>query len=196
MSMTTKVADDTPRWVRIFNWCCLAIAVVALVLLVRGVGLGRMRDLMVDTGVWFAYVVASGLGVLVLETLALRRLLGKETRGVGFGRTMATMLAGQAINAVTPTGKLGEATKVMLLGRWLSRGAVLAAVVKSNVINFFISVTVVAIGVPLIAMLFHLPPASATCCGRSGLASRRSPSCWPGCCSAACSRASSASRGD
>ncbi len=157
---THAMAHDAPAspWVRAFNWLCLGVAVVALAWLIRSVGVARMQSLMNDTGLWFLVVLASGLAMLALDTLALRQLLGRDAGAVGFARTAATMLAGQAINAVTPTGKLGEATKVVLLSRWSPRRAVLAAVVKTNVISFMINVVVVAIGVPLSGVLFDLPP--------------------------------------
>ena len=154
---TSGNGDRGARWLRVFNWVCFLVALVALGWMVRSVGFARMGELFATLGWWFGVLLANALLVTSLDALALRRLMAPESRMVGFPRVFGAILAGQAINLVTPGGKLGEATKVTLLGRRAPRRRIISAVVLAAVVNFLISVLVVSVGVPITAWLFDLP---------------------------------------
>jgi uncharacterized protein (TIRG00374 family) len=70
---------------------------------------------------------------------------------------IAAQLSGRAINILTPGGVLGEATKITMLVSSAPRGRVVSSIALLNLMSFYLSVTIVIIGVPLTALLVDLP---------------------------------------
>jgi hypothetical protein len=61
-------------------------------------------------------------------------------------------LAGRAVNAVTPTGNLGEAIKISVLTEHVSQARALATILLYNVVSFSVELGIVAVAAPIIAI--------------------------------------------
>jgi len=66
-----------------------------------------------------------------------------------------SQLAGRAVNAVTPSGNLGEAVKVSVLVEHVSQSRAVATILLYNVVSF--SVELVTVGVASLVMAIFLP---------------------------------------
>ena len=134
---------------RILNWIFLAVGLAGLAWLIKDVGPSHLEVLLVEVGWWFVVIVGVDLATSVLDAFALQLYL--RPSHIGFGRVLVAMLAGQAINQITPGGTLGEATKASLLAGQAPHGRVVSAVLLYNLMSLAISLVVLAVG-PLIAL--------------------------------------------
>ena len=64
---------------------------------------------------------------------------------------LAAQASGRAINVLTPGGALGEATKVAMLVGHAPRARIVSSIVLYNLATLYLSVVVLALGVPLTA---------------------------------------------
>lgn len=76
---------------------------------------------------------------------------------VSYWRVLAAQASGRAINVLTPSGALGEATKVSMLVGHAPRTRIVSAIVEFNLATLYLSVAVLVIGVPITAELVDLP---------------------------------------
>jgi uncharacterized protein (TIRG00374 family) len=114
----------------------IVISVVALVLAVRGVDLGRTADVLRTAAPgWIALMLAFSVGDLVLRGLRWQRLLA-PIRVVPYPRMLGYMLVGYLANNVLPA-RLGELVRSHYLGdrEGISRTTALGTVVVERVID-------------------------------------------------------------
>jgi uncharacterized protein (TIRG00374 family) len=149
-------ADPTPpRWVRWVTRIALVAGAIGLIATVWLVGPSTIAGHLRTIGWWFAALIAVDLAMTCLDAAAVHSL----TRGDGappYGRVLIAQIAGRAVNAVTPGGNLGEALKASLLAEQTRGSRVVGAVMFCGLASLCISLTMVAIGAPLTAILLDL----------------------------------------
>lgn len=102
------------------RWLLLAAGLVVLSGLIWHVGLSQIRETVERVGfVAFCIILAPLLVVYLLDMYGWSLTLGQWTSRVGFVRLFMVRMAGEAINATTPTAMLGgEPMKAYLLTRY------------------------------------------------------------------------------
>jgi hypothetical protein len=148
-----------PTWARWVTRISLALGIVALVLTIRDTGLVQIGTYFKRIGWgWFAVVVLE-IAITTMDATAIRAFLSPESNKVGLGSALMAQLAGRAVNAVTPSGNLGEAVKVSVLVEYVSQSRAFATILLYNVVSF--SVELVTVGIAALLMAVFLPmPAS------------------------------------
>src|SRR5688572_9924848 len=141
----------------IFNLVMFVIGGVALWWMLRTTSWPELRAVIVGVGAWAAVILALDLISLVLDALAWHAFMRPEARMVPFWRVLGAWSSGRAINVLTPSGALGEATKVTMLLDHAPRSRVLSSIVLLNVSMLYFSVSVMMIGIPLTLLLTDLP---------------------------------------
>ena len=141
----------------VFNIAVLAGGSVALLYLMHQLGIANAKLVLSDAGWWFPLILALDLAALACDAAAIHAFMRPEARMVSYWRVLAAQASGRAINVVTPGGALGEATKISMLVGHAPRARVVSSIVLFNLATFYLSVTIVVIGVPLTTVLVDLP---------------------------------------
>lgn len=127
-----------------------AAGLLLLVWLVSRVGLGAILGALTKVGWGFAVVLALYAVTAFVNTLAWRATMPKGAR-VGPGSLFASLLAGDAINAVTPSAVVGgELIRLSLLRRKMPTVSAAASVSLAAATQFLAQVLFVLAGVPLV----------------------------------------------
>ncbi|MFT3693151.1 MAG: lysylphosphatidylglycerol synthase transmembrane domain-containing protein [Kofleriaceae bacterium] len=134
----------------------LVIAIIALVLTIRDTGLATIGRYFRRIGWWWFAVVALEVVITSLDAVAIRAFMSPER--VRFRSALLSQLAGRSVNAVTPSGNLGEAVKVSVLTEHVSQSRAVATILLYNVVSFTVELAMVAIAAPFVALLVPMPP--------------------------------------
>ena len=146
-----------PTWARWVTRVSLGLAVVALILTVRDTGLVAIGTYFKRIGWgWFAVVIMEA-AITTMDAIAIRAFLSPDNDKVRLRSTLLSQLAGRAVNAVTPSGNLGEAVKVSVLVDHVSQSRAVATILLYNVVSFSVELVTVGIGTPLMAVFLPLP---------------------------------------
>jgi hypothetical protein len=141
----------------VFNLALLVIGGMALVVMVRRLGLANARDVLVGVGAWYGVIVALDVAGMCCDAAAIHAFMRPEARMVSYWRVLAAQASGRAINILTPGGALGEPTKVTMLVSHAPRSRVVSSIVLYNLAAFYLSVAIILIGVPITALLVDMP---------------------------------------
>jgi hypothetical protein len=141
----------------VFNLAVLAAGTVGLAVLLNRLGWQNAHDVLAGVGGWFGVIVGLDLVGLALDAAAIHAFMRPEARMVSYWRVLAAQASGRAINIFVPGGVVGEATKVAMLVAHAPKYRVLSSIVLFNLATFYISVAIVAIGVPITAAAVDLP---------------------------------------
>ncbi len=142
---------------RAVNLIALAVGVVALVFVVRALGWNGMRQAIVGTGGWFAVIAAIDLIGSSCDSLGVYAFVRPHTP-VRYRHVFAAQLSGIAINRLTPGNTIGEPVKVAMLVREDVPGDVaVSAIMLFQLVTLYVGIAVIAIGVPLSALMLDLP---------------------------------------
>lgn len=144
-----------PSWVRWVTPALLAIAIVALVLTIRSVGLGTLVRYLRLIGWWWIAVVVLEVFNTTLHSTALRAFAAPDK--LSLKDAFLAQLAGRAVNAVTPSGNLGEVVKMSVLTDVVSPSRAVSTVLLYNVVSFSIELGLVAVAAPFFALLVPMP---------------------------------------
>jgi len=144
-----------PSWVRWITPALLAIAIVALVFTVRNVGLRTLGHYLKLIGWWWIAVAALEIFNTTLHSTALRAFAAPDK--LRLKDAFLAQLAGRAVNAVTPSGNLGEVVKMSVLTDVVSSSRAVSTVLLYNVVSFAIELGIVAIAAPFLALLVPMP---------------------------------------
>jgi hypothetical protein len=131
----------------------LAVALVALVYTIRDIGLHDLGRRFRWIGWWWFVVLAMEASITTLDAIAIRAFLSPEQDKLRLRDALLAQLAGRAVNAVTPTGNLGEAIKVSVLVEHVSQSRAVACILLYNLVSFTVELAVVAIAAPIMAVL-------------------------------------------
>ncbi|HEY5949034.1 MAG TPA: lysylphosphatidylglycerol synthase transmembrane domain-containing protein [Kofleriaceae bacterium] len=140
----------------IFNAIVLVIGVVAFAIVVDQLGWQTMRDVVIETGVWFAVIAAIDLVSAMFDAFSIYGFV-RAKQPVSYWRVYAAQLSGMAINRLTPGNSLGEPVKVTMLVRTVATDAAVSAVIMFNLTTMYVGIAAIVIGVPLTALLLDLP---------------------------------------
>src|SRR5215475_14844636 len=150
-----------PTWARWVTRISLVIGIVALVLTIRDTGLVQIGTYFQRIGWGWVAVVLLEIAITTLDAAAIRAFLSPDHDKVRLGSALLSQLAGRAVNAVTPSGNLGEALKVSVLVEHVSQSRAVATILLYNVVSFSVELMIVATAVPFVVALFLLPPVMA-----------------------------------
>lgn len=133
------------------------IAVVALVLTIRDTGLATIGRYFKRIGWWWFAVIALEVVITSLDAVAIRAFMSPEQDRVRLRSALLSQLAGRSVNAVTPSGQLGEAVKVSVLTEHVSQSRAVATILLYNVVSFTVELAMVAVAAPFVALLVPMP---------------------------------------
>jgi uncharacterized membrane protein YbhN (UPF0104 family) len=137
----------------------MAVGAIALYLILRRHTWDEFSAMLANVGWWFAVVLAIELLSLFMDAAALHAFMRPEARMISYWRVLAAQAGGRAINLLTPTGALGEPTKLMLLSTHAPRARALSSLVMLNLALAYAAVTVMLIGIPITLLSIGLPDA-------------------------------------
>lgn len=144
-----------PTWARWVTRISLGLGIVALILTIRDTGFAAIGTYFKRIGWgWFAVVILE-VAITTFDASAIRAFLSPESEQVRLRTALLAQLAGRAVNAVTPSGNLGEAVKVSVLVEHVSQSRAVATVLLYNVVSF--SVELVTVGLAALLMSIFLP---------------------------------------
>lgn len=144
-----------PRWTRWLTPALLAIAIVALAFTIRDIGLRTLFRYLRLIGWWWIAVVALEVLNTTLHSTALRAFAAPDK--LRLRDAFLAQLAGRAVNAVTPSGNLGEVVKMSVLTDVVTPSRAVATVLLYNVVSFTIELGIVAAAAPVLALLVPMP---------------------------------------
>jgi len=145
----------------VFNIVVFVIAAIAIVSVIEGGGIALAERAFRGVGPMFAVIVALDLAGMTCDAGAIHAFMRPEARMVSYWRVLAAQASGRAINVLTPTGALGEATKISMLVGHAPRTRIVSSIVEYNLVTAYLSVAILVVGVPVTALLVDLPPAIA-----------------------------------
>lgn len=148
-----------PTWARWVTRISLVLGIVALVLTIRDTGLVQIGTYFKRIGWGWVAVVILEIAITALDASAIRAFLSPDHDKVGLGSALLSQLAGRAVNAVTPSGNLGEAVKVSVLVEHVSQSRAVATILLYNVVGF--TVELVTVGIAALVMAGFLPMPAA-----------------------------------
>jgi len=128
------------RVVRLVNIAFLLVGVVALVFMVRKLGVDAVAETIGSVRGWLIPLLLVSVAELFLNAGAIHVFMRPESRMVSYWRVLAAQLSGQAVNSVTPTGTLGEVVKTTILVGHAPRYRAVSSVIAYNIINLLASV--------------------------------------------------------
>jgi uncharacterized protein (TIRG00374 family) len=146
---------ERPTWATWVTRISLAVAIVALVFTVRDVGLRTIGGYMTRIGWWWIAVLALEVINTTLHSTALRAFAAPDK--LRLRSAMLAQLAGRAVNAVTPSGNLGELVKMSVLTEVVNPSRAVATVLLYNVVSITIELGIVAVAAPFFALLVPMP---------------------------------------
>lgn len=142
-----------PTWARWVTRISLILAVVALVFTIRDIGLRTIATYFRRIGWWWIAVVILEVAITSLDAVAIRAFLSPEQAKVKLRSAVLSQLAGRAVNAVTPSGNLGEAVKVSVLVDHVSQSRAVSTILLYNAVSFAVELMIVAVAAPIMVLL-------------------------------------------
>jgi Lysylphosphatidylglycerol synthase TM region len=164
MSQSPSVPREEPEREKhvashVFNLVMMVVGGLALAWMIRSVGWDELGDAVKNVGGWFAVILALDLVALCFDAAALQAFMRPEARMVSYLRVLGAQASGRAINVLTPTGALGEATKLTMLVAHAPRDRVLSSILLLNLSQFYMTIIVMIIGTPIMFLLVDIPHA-------------------------------------
>lgn len=159
MRRSTDGGARTPAWLRWTTRISLVLGLVALAITLRAVGLDTLVGHLEAIGPWFLLLLAIEAASTFCDAGALY-LMTRGRGGPAFRKVCVAQFAGRAVNSVTPGANLGEALKVSLLARECSPQRIIAGVMYVAISAVVVSLTVVALGSLITAIVFPVPRAA------------------------------------
>ena len=145
-----------PRWARWVTRISLVVAFAALVWTIRDIGLEKLGEYFEKVGWWWIAVVVLEIMITSLDSIAIRAFLSPEQDKVKLRSVFLAQLAGRSVNAVTPSGNLGEAVKISILAEDVSQSRAVATILLYNVVSFTAEFAFVAVAAPIAALLLPM----------------------------------------
>jgi uncharacterized protein (TIRG00374 family) len=146
-----------PTWARWVTRISLILAVIALVFTIRDIGLRTIVTYFRRIGWWWIAVVILEVAITSLDAIAIRAFLSPEQAKVKLRNAVLSQLAGRAVNAVTPSGNLGEAVKVSVLVDHVSQSRAVSTILLYNAVSFAVELMIVAVAAPIMVLLVPMP---------------------------------------
>ena len=147
--------SERPKWATWVTRISLAVAIVALVFTIRDVGVRTLGGYLRRIGWWWIAIIALEVLNTTLHSTALRAFAAPDK--LRMRSAILAQLAGRAVNAVTPSGNLGELVKMSVLTEVVNPSRAVATVLLYNVVSFTIELGLVAVAAPFFALLVPMP---------------------------------------
>jgi uncharacterized protein (TIRG00374 family) len=144
---------NRPTWARWVTRVSLVVGLAALVWTVQRTGLQTIGTYFRRIGWWWFVVVLMEVSITSLDALAIRSFMSPEQDKIKLRHALLAQLAGRAVNAVTPSGNIGEAIKVSILTEHVSQSRAVSTILLYNVVSFTVELAVVAAAAPIMALL-------------------------------------------
>src|SRR5262249_16820227 len=94
-----------------------------------------------------------------LHATSMRAFMSPER--IPLRHALFAQLAGRAVDAVTPSGNLGEVMKVSMLTEHVSQSRAVSTILLYNIVSFSIELLIIAVGCFGIALFVSTPPGVA-----------------------------------
>lgn len=153
--MTEAARSGPPRWARLLTAGSLVVAIGALALTIHDVGLFTLGRYLKLIGWWWLAIVPMEVASTTLHATAMRAFMSPER--IPLRHAVLAQLAGRAINAVTPSGNLGEVMKVSMLTEHVSQSRAVSTILLYNVVSFSVELLIIAVACLGIALLVPAP---------------------------------------
>lgn len=153
--MTDAARSGPPRWARLLTAGSLVVAIAALVLTIYDVGLYTLGKYLRLIGWWWLAIVPMEILSTTLHATAMRAFMSPER--IPLRHAVFAQLAGRAINAVTPSGNLGEVMKVSMLTEHVSQSRAVSTILLYNVVSFCVELLIIAVACFGIALFVSTP---------------------------------------
>jgi uncharacterized protein (TIRG00374 family) len=134
----------------------LALGLVGLGFTIHATGLEAIAKYFKAIGWWWFAVVLLEVAITSLDAAAIRAFMSPEQDKVGFGSALLSQLAGRSVNAVTPSGNLGEAVKISVLTEHVSQSRAVATILLYNVVSFTAEFCYVAVAAVIAAVVLPM----------------------------------------
>jgi hypothetical protein len=144
-----------PRWARWLTAGSLAVAVVALAFTIHDVGLYTLGKYLRLIGWWWIAIVPMEVLSTVLHSIAMRAFMSPER--IPLRQALLAQLAGRSVDAVTPSGNLGELMKISVLTEYVSQSRAVSTILLYNIVAFCAELLIIAIACLGIALWVPLP---------------------------------------
>ena len=131
-----------------------------LVWTIRDISLAAIGRYFERIGWWWIGVCLLEILITSLDAVAIRAFLSPEQDQVRLRSALLAQLAGRSVNAVTPSGNLGEAVKISVLTEHTSQPRAVSTILLYNVVSFTVEFAFVAMAAPFAALL--VPMSSGT----------------------------------
>jgi uncharacterized protein (TIRG00374 family) len=129
-----------------------ALGTLLFAWLLYRIGLGTVVRNLRQLGWGFLVIVGQEGVAILLYTLAWRRTLPRERRGIPFRSLLSMRLSGDAINTLTPAAVVGgELIRVSLLKRFVPAPTAFASVGLAALAQFVAQLLFVVLGIPFVA---------------------------------------------
>ena len=147
--------SERPAWATWVTRVSIVVALVALVFTIRDVGLRTLGEYLRRIGWWWFAIIGIEVLNTTLHSTALRAFAAPDK--LRMRSALLAQLAGRAVNAVTPSGNLGELVKMSVLTEVVNPSRAVATVLLYNVVSFTIELGIVAVASPFFALLVPMP---------------------------------------
>lgn len=141
----------------LFNLAALVVGTIALVFMIRNLGIDNAKDIIARVGPWFPIIVGLDIVATLLDAAAIHAFMRPEARMVSYVRVLAAQASGRSISLLTPGGVIGEATKMTMLVSHAPKSRVVSAIALFDLATLYLSVAILIVGVPLTVTLVDLP---------------------------------------
>ena len=141
----------------VFHGVAFVVGLVALTFVIDQLGWGSITRAVVGTGSWFAVIAAIDLLSVLCDARGVYCIL-RPLAPIPYLRVFAAQASGVAINRLTPGNSIGEPLKVTMLMAHVPEEAAVSAIVTYNLVALCVSVSGIAVGVPLTLLTLDLAP--------------------------------------
>ncbi len=133
----------------------LAVAMIALVFTIRDIGVRTLGTYLRRIGWWWFAVIPMEILCTALDAVTIQAFASPDK--IKLRHTLLAQLAGRAVNAVTPSGNLGEVVKMSVLTDFVSQSRAVATILLYNVVSFSVELLIIAAAVPVVVITVPMP---------------------------------------
>ncbi len=151
----SRPASGRPAWARWLTRISLVLAIAMLIMTIRDLGVRTLGHYLALIGWWWFAVVPMEIICTTLDATAIRAFASPDK--IRLRSTLLAQLSGRAVNAVTPSGNLGEAVKMSVLTDVVTQSRAVSTILLYNIVSFQVELVIIAIAAPLAMVLVAMP---------------------------------------
>lgn len=133
----------------------LAVSLAALVYTIYDIGLRTLGVYLRKIGWWWCAVIPMEVLCTILDGATIRAFASPEK--IKLRHTLLAQLSGRAVNAVTPSGNLGEVVKMSVLTDFVTESRAVSTILLYNIVSFSAELLIIAAAVPFAVALVPMP---------------------------------------